>query len=176
MNRLKKLWLVLLPVVLLLAVGCSAASGTGAPVSGNPAPVFSLRGLDGETISLSSFRGKPVLLNFWATWCGPCQGEMPFLQQVSDDPAYRARGLVLLAVNLAEAPSDVQKFVTANGITFTVLLDTNGNVGEVYNISAIPATYFIDEGGIIKDVRIGAFARKTDIDKMLLNTILKDNG
>lgn len=165
--------LILLAVV-QVAAGCSGDNGGGqAPAPNRLAPDFQLQSLDGETISLGDLRGSPVLLNFWATWCGPCRLEMPFLQEVFEDQEWAARGLVMLAVNLQEPGETVRKFMEENRLSFTVLLDTTGEVGRQYNISGIPTTYFIDNDGIIKNVKMGAFTQKSDVDRMLLDMLMK---
>jgi peroxiredoxin len=163
--------LIMLAAVLTMA-GCSGGSGTGQVlVKGGMAPDFTLRSLDGKTVSLADFRGRPVLLNFWATWCGPCRQEIPFLQEVSEDPEWKDRGLMVLAVNLGESAIAVQSFVNDNGLTFTVLLDNGNEVGAQYNARYIPTTYFIDKDGIIRNIKVGAFAAKSDIDQSIINML-----
>ncbi|OGO31615.1 MAG: hypothetical protein A2Z29_03035 [Chloroflexi bacterium RBG_16_56_11] len=174
-NQIKTMVSVIFLAVILTTAACAGNTDSRSPADGRLAPEFQLRDLEGELVSLGSFEGRPVMLNFWASWCGPCRDEMPYLQDVSKDPRWVEKGLVLLAINIQESTSVVQKFVDDFGLTFTVLLDTNGAVTERYNIGSIPTTYFIDGDGIIRDVRIGAFARKADIDRALLNSIMKDN-
>jgi thiol-disulfide isomerase/thioredoxin len=111
------------------------------------------------------------MVNFWATWCGPCRMEMPFIQEVYKDPEWQKTGLVILAVNLMESASAAGEFMKDNGLHFTVLLDIEGKVGKMYNISAIPTTYFIDKNGIIWDVKIGTFRSKAEIEWKLLNLV-----
>ena len=173
----------LIRIVILVAVamagmtfaGCSSdgtADGTldgveerAAP--GFMAPGFELENLDGEAISLGSLRGRPVMLNFWATWCGPCRAEMPYIQEVHEDPAWLERGLVILAVNIGESASEAQSFMGELGFNFTVILDSEEKVAHAYNISAIPTTFFIDEDGIINDIRVGTFRDKAEIERYL---------
>ena len=85
---------------------------------GNRAPGFQLNNLDGQSVSLSDFRGSPVLLNFWATWCGPCRFEMPFIQEIFEDKVWTDKGLKILAVDIGESPSDVKEFLNSNGFSF----------------------------------------------------------
>ncbi len=167
----------ILSVVMILATmltmaGCSDGTVAG-PVSGDGdiAPDFTLQNLDGQTVSLGDFRGKPVLLNLWATWCGPCRGEMPFIQEVFEDTEWTERGLVILAVNLGESTAAVQEFMDKNGLSFTVLLDTKNEVGTQYNARYIPTTYLIDKDGIIRNIKVGAFARKSDIDRLIMDIL-----
>jgi len=159
--------------VMLAAAGCSdGTEARGVPEPGKSAPDFQLESLDGQTIKLSELRGRPVLLNFWATWCGPCRMEMPFLQQVAEDEEWKVRGLVILAVNLGEPASKAQAFVQEYGLSFTVLLDSDGGTGMLYNAQYIPTTYFIDNDGIIRDIKAGAFMNKSEIDRLLLNVFM----
>jgi cytochrome c biogenesis protein CcmG/thiol:disulfide interchange protein DsbE len=163
--------LVVLAVV-LTAIGCSPGPDTGqALAEGDLAPGFTLPGLDGKEVSLEDFRCGPVVLNFWATRCEPCRQEMPFLQEISADPEWTERGLVVLPVNLGEPAALVRGFMNDNRLTFTVLLDSNREVWAQYNMRYIPTTYFIDKDGIIRSIKIGAFARKSDIDRTIINML-----
>ncbi|MEB2492697.1 TlpA family protein disulfide reductase [Bacillus sp. AFS026049] len=126
---------------------------------GAKAPNFSLKTLDGKQVELSDYKGKKVMLNFWATWCPPCKKEMPdmekYTQQAGDD-------VVVLAVNI-DPENDVQAFVEDNGITFTIPLDSQSAknpVNERYKILSIPTTYFIDKKGIIRNKVISAMTLK----------------
>lgn len=132
-----------------------AASGTAhtvAPEVGSSAPNFTLRDLNGDQVTLTSLRGKKVIINFWATWCGPCRYEMPFLQTLYEE---HAGELVILAVNFDEPEEAVLAFTEELGMTFDVLLDPGAVVQDVYEIRAYPSTYFLDEEGVIRAVRIG---------------------
>ncbi len=169
MNRLSRIILTVILVSVavlgLLTAGCSGSTSTQGPVIGKLAPDFELANLDGRFVSLSDFRGKPVFLNFWASWCGPCRFEMPFIQEMyeglSDD------GLIVLAINVEEDPDTIKEFIEDFGLTFPVLLDTNSGVRLKYNVRGIPATFFIDKNGIIQDIKIGAFTGEMDIAKRL---------
>lgn len=169
--------IVVLVAILVSGLGIAGCSSDQEPAPvlqpGKPAPDFQLQNLDGQTVALSSLRGKPVMLNFWATGCPPCRTEMPFIQEVFEDEEWRGQGLVILAINLGEPHSTVKKFMEDNGLSFTVLLDSELDVAEIYNVSYIPLTYFIDKNGIMKDRKIGAFADKADIDWALLNSIME---
>jgi len=124
------------------------------PRVGNLAPDLSLTGLDGQVVQLSELRGKPVVLNFWATWCPPCKQEMPDIEKAYQK--YRGEGLVVLGVDQMEDLDTVQKFVKQNGYSWTFLLDSDGEASKVYRASALPTTYFVDRQGIIRDVQVGA--------------------
>ena len=136
---------------------------------GNRAIDFELQTLDGKIVKLSDLRGKPVLLNFWATWCGPCRFEMPFLQEVND--SYSAKGLVLLAVDIGENSATVQKFMTDLNLSLTVPMDTTAKVAKSYGILNIPSTFIIDKDGIIRGKVVGAFPNKAAIETELKKII-----
>lgn len=144
------------------------------PIAGFPAPDFELNSLDGPKVSLSSFRGQPVVLNFWATWCSPCRHEIPFLQDIAMDPDWLDRGLEMVAVDIQESEGDVRQFMEANGMTYRVLLDRSGAVASLYNIRGIPTTFFIDKDGIIQNVKVGTFQTKQEIEAIIKDTILAE--
>ena len=162
-------------LAIALALGAVATSCTGQPTTnggtagppevGKLVPDFELDTLDGQTVVLSQLSGTPVLLNFWATWCGPCRHEMPYLQQVYED--WPGDELVLLTINIGESPSQVAEFMQGQGLSFPVLLDSQGEIAEKYGIRGIPTTFFIDKDGIIQDIRIGAFQSKAEIESSL---------
>ena len=170
MLKVLKISYILIILVILFSSGCSRS----APQEDTSAPDFTLKNLNDSTISLSGLKGRPVLLNFWASYCGPCQFEMPFLQQISEDSKWQSRGLVVLAVNIQESEASVREFTTKNRLTFTVLLDTSGEVAMLYNVSGIPVTYIIDKDGIIKSMKLGAFFNKLQIDQELTNALTGD--
>jgi peroxiredoxin len=163
---MKKKLAAILAVALVLGLMVSGCPGEApAPEVGKTAPDFELDTLDGQTVALSQLKGQPVLLNFWATWCGPCTHEMPFLQQVYQD--WPEEELVLLAVNIGESSSQVAQFMQSQGFSFPVLLDRSGNTAQKYNIIGIPTTFFIDSKGVIREIKIGFFQSKADIEAIL---------
>ncbi len=113
---------------------------------GEKAPDFELKSLDGKTVKLSDYRGKKVILNFWATWCPPCKAEMPDIQKYYNEADDNVE---ILAVNI-DPQYDVKKFVRDANVTFPVLLDSKDEVNTLYRILTIPTTYFIDGEGIIR--------------------------
>jgi len=133
--------------------------------AGNLAPDFQLDNLDGETVSLSDLRGKPVMLNFWATWCHPCVSEMPYIQEVYEQ--WSVKGLVVLAINMGGVSSEVKEFLESHNLSLPVLLDSKQKVAQRYNIRYVPTTFFIDESGIIQATKIGAFPNKDTIESEL---------
>lgn len=107
---------------------------------------FEVTLVTGETVKLSDYRGKKVLLNFWATWCGPCVQEMPAFQKLSED---YPDDIVILAVNCGDSESDVKDFVNENGYTFNIAIDESLEVSSLYPTSSIPLTLIIDEEGYV---------------------------
>jgi len=148
----------------MLLAGCAGENSQN-PWIGKPAPEFHLSSLDGQSVSLSDLKGKMVIINFWQIRCDPCRMEMPYLQQVYDE--WQGKGLVLLAINIGESPSQVAKFMQSQGLSLPVLLDGEGNIAVMYNVRAIPTTFFIDRDGIIQDVKVGAFQSKAEIESSL---------
>lgn len=126
-----------------------------APQKGFIAPDFTLKDLVGNTYKLSSFQGNIVIVNIWASWCKPCQYEMPALQKIHEK--YKDQGLILLAVNntYQDNYSNVVDFVSKNNLTFPILLDMGGNVSQQYKVQALPSTFFIDKSGKISEIIIG---------------------
>jgi len=115
------------------------------------APDFSVELLSGETVKLSDYRGKVVLINFWATWCGPCVDEMPDIQKISE--AY-PDDLVVLAINCNESEDRVRDFISSNSYTFNIGLD-KGEVQKLYPTNGIPYTIIVNADGIITQTHLG---------------------
>ncbi|CDQ20637.1 redoxin domain-containing protein [Halobacillus karajensis] len=120
---------------------------------GQQAPDFTLQTLSGEETSLSDYRGKKVMINFWATWCPPCRAEMPDMQKFSEK-----EDIQILAVNLTETESSVkgvQDFADEFGLTFPILLDKDDSVANKYEINPVPTSIFVNEEGKISSVMLG---------------------
>jgi len=173
-----KRYIFLLPLLVLFLAGCgndSSANGAtqerGSSAGGSKleeklgrlgfqtpteelqAVDFSLEDLAGGETALSSFTGKVIFLNFWATWCGPCRAEIPSMEQLYVE--LRDEGFTILAVNSQEAVNQVSNFVKETGMSFPVLLDGTGRVGAAYSVRAIPTTYIIDPQGAIRGRMVG---------------------
>ena len=128
-----------------------------APQINAPAPDFELKSLTGEKKHLADYQGKVVVLNFWATWCGPCKDEMPFFQEI-----YERYGseIAVLAVNNQETVDKVSPFVEELGLTYEILMDNDGSVATQYQVIGFPTTYFIDPNGIIKFLHVGVLTEE----------------
>lgn len=137
---------------------------------GNKSPNFQLKTLDGKDVQLSDFKGKKVILNFWATWCPPCKAEMPHMQDFYKEQ--KGKNIEILAVNLTTAekePKGVDKFVKDNDLTFPILLDSTGEIGDAYRAFTIPTSYFIDTNGIISKRIVGPMDK--EMMTRLMNSI-----
>ncbi|HDR6217809.1 MULTISPECIES: redoxin domain-containing protein [Bacillus] len=129
---------------------------------GKSAPDFELTKLDGTNVKLSDLKGKKVILNFWATWCGPCQQEMPDMEAFYKE---HKENVEILAINYTPSEKGggeekVSNFIEEKGITFPVLLDKNIDVTTAYKVITIPTSYFIDTKGVIQDKFIGPMTQK----------------
>ena len=125
----------------------TAEMSTEEEIDGDPAPDFTVKLTNGENFTLSDYKDKVVFLNFWATWCPPCVGELPDIQKMYDD---NTDGLVIIAVNCSEQKETVVNFVRQNRYTFNVGLDPKGEVGSLYPTDGIPYTLIIYKGKIVK--------------------------
>ncbi|MBA2873290.1 thiol-disulfide oxidoreductase ResA [Thermaerobacillus caldiproteolyticus] len=162
---MKKQRLVVRTVILLLllsAVGYTIYSNfftekTSIKV-GATAPDFVLTDLNGKSHRLSDYRGKGVFLNFWGTWCKPCEREMPYINRQYE--AYKQQGVEVLAVNVGEPKLSVQKFIDQFGLTFPVAIDREDQVMNAYDIDQLPATFLIDKNGKIKKIITGTMTEE----------------
>ena len=133
----------------VLAASSLAASG----LAGQPAPDFALKSSTGENLRLSEFRGDVVMINFWATWCGPCRQEMPLLDELY--LRYKRVGFNLLGVNIDDDSSRAMKMISELGVSFPVLFDARKEVSKLYDVDAMPVTVLVDREGNVRYVHEG---------------------
>ncbi len=162
-------WLALIGLALVLGSGWIVFSQTfvsgpanggeagalePAPIKGHPAPDFALPTLDGKTVRLSDFKGKPVLVNFWATWCGPCRSEFPDFQKAAVD---NAGTLVIIGINntTTDQKDQIPAFLDEFGVTYPIVLDETGDTAKAYNILGLPTSIFIDRNGNVNEIFTG---------------------
>jgi peroxiredoxin len=140
---------------LLLGAALALSAGLALPAVAPSAiaPDFTLRTLDGPNLRLQEQRGRVVLVNFWATWCGPCRQEIPHLNKLYEK--YRASGFVLLGVNIDDDAKVASDLALKLGVKFPVLMDTDKTVSRLYDMSAMPATIVIDRDGRVRYIHRG---------------------
>ncbi len=132
---------------------------------GFAAPDFTLPTTGDKEFKLSDYRGKNVVLNFWATWCGPCRFEIPAFKELHDK--YNDGSTVIIAVNSMDNPDSALFYATANGMDFIIPLDPRGVVSTLYDIRGMPTTFFINDKGIITSIKIGPFINMEEIEERL---------
>jgi peroxiredoxin len=145
------------PVVATLML-CFSASAAVAPweieeIMNKEAPHFTLEDISGKKLSLSLFKGKVILVNFWATWCIPCMNEMPSFNRLFQK--YKERGLMVLGVSMDTSIEAVQKFLSKTDLGFPVLLDSDLSISHKYKVFAFPTTFLIDRDGVLREKYIG---------------------
>ena len=133
----------------VLAATSLASSG----LAGRPAPDFALKSSSGENLRLSEYRGDVVMINFWATWCGPCRQEMPLLDELYS--RYERVGFNLLGVNIDDDSSRAMAMINELGVSFPVLFDSRKEVSKMYNVDAMPVTVIVDREGNVRHVHQG---------------------
>ena len=159
MRRIIVLLSALVVGILLILMQCGRQgenrNSIGAVEVGRPAPPFQLKDLHGRQVSLDDLKGQVVMLDFWATWCGPCRITMPLLEELSQE---HPNNFTLLAVNVGESPEEVVPYVKLRNIRARVLLDLEGKVGTAYESASIPMQVLIDKQGIIRHIQAGYYA------------------
>ena len=144
------------------------ARATGRPLAGQPAPGFTVRLLDGSTLTLSDLRGRVVVINFWATWCPPCEDELPALQAVGE--AYGPRGVVVVGIAFQDEETDVREMMTRFGIAYPVGMDVGERISSDYGITGVPETFIVDPEGRVASLHIGPVSAEQlrgELDRLL---------
>ena len=179
---------ILLSMGILLLVGCDsgysdspapqpdgqpASVKRGWPKVGSPSPPFQLMDLEGNRVALSDFLGKVVMVNFWATWCGPCRVEMPAMEQLHQD--LKKGGLEVLAISVDPQGMVVTRpFREAMGLTFSILHDSDYRIGSAYGARTLPMTYLIDRHGVVRHRIFGARDWNGQDARELIRTLLEE--
>ena len=137
----------------LILSGLVASLAFAATISG-PAPGSTLKSREGKTVSLSDYKGQVVMVNFWATWCGPCRQEMPLLEQIYEK--YHGLGFTLLGVNVEDNPEGAKKWIQETGpVTFPVLFDPKNEISKLYKVQTMPTTVLVARDGTMRFIHHG---------------------
>jgi thiol-disulfide isomerase/thioredoxin len=141
--------------VLLAGLALTAAPSLPAAsvAAGAPAAAFQLPAAVGDPVSLAELKGQVVLINFWASWCGPCRQEMPILEQLYKK--YKPAGFTLLGINVEPKSGDAMSFLKATPVSFPILFDTQSKVSTLYEVSGMPSTVIVDRKGNVRYVHHG---------------------
>ena len=142
---------VILGLSLSAAVPLSAPAASVGP--GAPAPAFQLPAASGGAVGLADLKGQVVLINFWASWCGPCRQEMPVLEQLYRK--YKPAGFTLLGVNVEPKSGDAVNFLKSTPVSFPILFDTESKVSNLYEVSGMPSTVIVDRHGNVRYIHHG---------------------
>jgi len=142
--------------------------------SSGPAPAFQLSGRGGKTIDLSQFKGQVVMINFWATWCGPCRQEMPLLEDIYKK--YKPMGFTLVGVNVEPKSGDPEGWLSKlpKQVTFPVAFDVDSKVSKLYKVAGMPTTVFIDRKGNVREVHISYKAGDENLYLSQIRSLLKE--
>ena len=135
------------------ALGSALALSSLVGASASIAPSFTLPSRSGDTVSLETLKGKVVMLNFWASWCGPCRQEMPLLDQMHK--RYSSLGFTLIGVNVEANTKDAERWLSETPVSFPVLFDKDSKVSKLYDVNAMPSTVFIDRKGNVRYLHRG---------------------
>jgi peroxiredoxin len=160
-----------LRVVASIAFAIVAGTASSAIAPAIAAPDFTLHAMGGPNLRLKEQRGRVVMVNFWATWCGPCRQEMPQLNRLYEK--YKSSGFVLLGVNVDDDVAKAAELAAKLGVTFPVLLDTEKTVSKLYDVSTMPSTMIIDREGKVRYVHRGYLAGYEDNYEKQIRELLK---
>jgi peroxiredoxin len=168
-------------VIVLLSIAVTTASGVQAEqfspwkvekLVGKKAPPFTVKDLSGRDISLSSFRGKTILLNFWATWCPYCREERGFLNSLHRE--YKEKGLTIIAISTDRSPEKVLSYVKSTPMDFVLLHDHSKDAASRYGVYSLPTSFLIDKEGVVKHKLMGLRNWTEKSSKKLIETLLQN--
>ena len=146
----------------------------GTPASafvGKPAKDFEVRNLKGEKLSLADYRGQVVLLDFWATWCGPCRAEMPHVKKTY--AKYRDQDFEIIGISLDRGKPPLEAYIAQEEIAWPQYLDADGRIANMYNVRAIPTTFLIDGEGVVRKANLRGHALETAVAELVKENAAK---
>ncbi len=141
----------------------------GSPLIGKPAPALAGTTLDGAPFDLAAQKGSPILVNFWASWCGPCREEFPLLEKAAQRHA--AEGLVVVGALYKDDPDPARAFVVEQGATWPTVMDPERTIGSAWKVLGPPQTFFVDRDGIIREVQVGQVRDAAELDRLLASIL-----
>jgi cytochrome c biogenesis protein CcmG/thiol:disulfide interchange protein DsbE len=163
----------------IAVAGCGGASTSagpdgspvtiGSPLIGKAAPALAGTTLDGAAFDLAAQRGSPVLVNFWASWCGPCREEFPLLEDAA--ARHAADGLVVVGALYKDDEGPARSFVAEQGATWPTVADPDRTIGSAWKVLAPPQTFFIDRNGVIREVQVGQVRDAAELDRLLASIL-----
>jgi len=170
---------ILLALAAVIVAACGGGTATqdpassvvivGSPLIGKPAPPLAGTTLDGSAFDLAGQRGKPVIVNFWSSWCGPCREEFPLLEDAA--ARHDAEGLVVVGALYKDDADPARAFVAEQGATWPTVTDPDRTNGRTWKVLAPPQTYFIDRDGVIRDVQVGQVRDAAELDRILASIL-----
>ncbi|VAX07020.1 Thioredoxin family protein [hydrothermal vent metagenome] len=166
----KRLLLALKQIVLILGVSMFLVGGVQAEAE--MAPNFTLKSRDGKNIKLSELRGQIVLVNFWASWCGPCRQEMPILEKLYKK--YKSLGFVIIGVNVDDKPKQAESLLKLIDVSFPIVFDTDKKVSEKYKVTAMPSSFFIDRDGKMRSEHKGYLPEYEKLYKHEIKKLIRE--
>ena len=158
----------------ILAAVLVVASTAAALKAGDTPPPIGLPDLQGEQVDLAELKGKVVVVDFWASWCGPCKEEMPVLEALHEK--YSEQGLVIVGINIDNSRKKMEKFLEANPVTFRIVHDPKITIPQRYEPSTMPTSYFIGRDGKLRYVHEGFRKRDAEAIEVKVKTLLAEDG